>query len=228
MDDHCRLVAILGMGGIGKTILAARLTQDAAPSFERVFWRSARNAPPLDEALSRLIGLLSDQQLTAPASEAGQLALVAQLLRERPTLLVLDNLETLLKPGVRQPRYREGFEGVGALLQAFAEGRHHSCIILTSRGTRVWPLPSWPRPFWLKRSKPLFVLRSAPMVAMWQRVRSLARCGCGEWRTERWCLPRLGMPGRCGVWRSARTDSSSPAAEAMGRCGFGMCPAAAH
>jgi WD40 repeat protein/transcriptional regulator with XRE-family HTH domain len=133
MDDHCRLVAVLGMGGIGKTMLAARLAQDAASSFERVYWRSMRNAPPLNESLIQLISLLSDRQLTAPASEAGQLALVAQLLRERPTLLVLDNVETLLVPGVRLARYREGFDGVGALLEAFAEGRHHSCIILTGR-----------------------------------------------------------------------------------------------
>jgi WD40 repeat protein/transcriptional regulator with XRE-family HTH domain len=133
IDDHCRLIAILGMGGVGKTMLAARLAQDAAPQFERVYWRSARGAPLPNEGLPRVIGLLSDQQLTAPAGEAEQLALVAQLLRERPTLLVLDNLETLLEPGVRQARYRDGYASVGALLQAFGEGRHHSCIILTSR-----------------------------------------------------------------------------------------------
>jgi hypothetical protein len=98
-----------------------------------VYWRSLRNAPPLSEGLVGLIGLLSDQQITAPASEAAQLALVAQLLRERPTLLVLDNLETLLEPGVRQARYREGYGGFGALLQAFDEGRHRSCIVVTSR-----------------------------------------------------------------------------------------------
>jgi WD40 repeat protein/transcriptional regulator with XRE-family HTH domain len=135
MEDHCRLVAILGLGGVGKTMLAARLAQEAAPSFERVFWRTVRNAPLLSEGLPRIIGVLSGQQLAAPAGEAAQLALVAQLLRERPTLLVLDNLETLLEPGVRQARYREGYGGFGELVEAFGEGRHRSCIILTSRET---------------------------------------------------------------------------------------------
>jgi hypothetical protein len=121
------------MGGIGKTMLAARLAQDVAPSFERVYWRSVRNAPPLSEGLQGLVGILSDQRVSAPDDEAARLGLVVKLLNERPTLLVLDNLETLLEPGVRQARYRAGYEGFGALLQAFGEGRHHSCVVVTSR-----------------------------------------------------------------------------------------------
>jgi hypothetical protein len=40
------------MGGIGKTSLAAKLGQEVAPSFERVYWRSLRDAPPLGEWLA--------------------------------------------------------------------------------------------------------------------------------------------------------------------------------
>ena len=52
LDERCRLVAVLGMGGIGKTSLAARLAQEVASSFERVYWRSLRDAPPVGEWLS--------------------------------------------------------------------------------------------------------------------------------------------------------------------------------
>src|SRR5262245_30395141 len=45
LEDRCRLVAVVGFGGIGKTSLAARLAQSVAPHFERVYWRSLRNAP---------------------------------------------------------------------------------------------------------------------------------------------------------------------------------------
>ena len=37
LEERCRLAAVLGMGGIGKTALASRLAQDAAPSFLRVY-----------------------------------------------------------------------------------------------------------------------------------------------------------------------------------------------
>ena len=51
LEERCRLVALVGMGGIGKTSLAARLAEDVAPSFERLYWRSLRDAPPASEWL---------------------------------------------------------------------------------------------------------------------------------------------------------------------------------
>jgi len=59
LESQCRLVALLGMGGIGKTALAARLAQDVAPSFERLYWRSLRDAPPIDDWMAGAIGFLS-------------------------------------------------------------------------------------------------------------------------------------------------------------------------
>ncbi|HTD79384.1 MAG TPA: NACHT domain-containing protein, partial [Chloroflexota bacterium] len=133
LDERCRLVAILGMGGIGKTSLAARLAQEVAPTFECVYWRSLRDAPPVSEWLAGAIGFLSDQQVVPPAAESERITALLQLLRQRRCLLVLDNSETLFEPGQREGRYRTGMAGYGRLLQAVAEGRHQSCLVLTSR-----------------------------------------------------------------------------------------------
>jgi hypothetical protein len=62
-------------------------------------------------------------------------AVLLQLLRGPPTLLVLDNFETVLEPGERQGHDRDGYAGYGRLLQAIGEGRHQSCLFLTSRET---------------------------------------------------------------------------------------------
>jgi DNA replication protein DnaC len=45
MQDRCRLVAIVGMGGIGKTMLVTQLTQQLADAdhFQVVVWRSLMN-----------------------------------------------------------------------------------------------------------------------------------------------------------------------------------------
>ncbi len=133
VSDGCRLVGVLGMGGIGKTSLTARLAQDVAPHFERVYWRGLRDAPSLRELMAGAIGLLSDQHVVPPEAETPRLELFLQLLRQRPALMVLDNFETVLEPGQREGRYRDGFAGYGVLLRAIGETRHQSCLLLTSR-----------------------------------------------------------------------------------------------
>src|SRR6202022_2568127 len=133
LDEHCRLAAVLGIGGGGKTATASQLAQDAAPSFQHVYWRSLRDAPPAGEWMAGAIGFLSAHRVVPPEGESARLAVFLQLLRDRSSLLVLDNFETVLQPGQHEGRYRDGFAGYGALLQAIGETRHQSCLGVTSR-----------------------------------------------------------------------------------------------
>jgi WD40 repeat protein/DNA-binding SARP family transcriptional activator len=131
--DRCRLIALVGMGGVGKTTLAAAAVKAAAPQFELVVWRSLLNAPPLDELLRDVLQALSPQRLVdIPTRLDAQLALLLDCVRERRCLLVLDNLESILDAG--QPgQMRPGYAGYAQLIQYVAERRHQSCLLLTSR-----------------------------------------------------------------------------------------------
>src|SRR5438874_6795950 len=62
--DHFRVVVVLGMGGVGKTALAAKVARQMKDTFEYVFWRSLQNAPPLKPLLKSCIQFVSDQQHT--------------------------------------------------------------------------------------------------------------------------------------------------------------------
>jgi WD40 repeat protein/transcriptional regulator with XRE-family HTH domain len=133
VEERRRLVLVLGMGGIGKTSLAAKLVQDVAPQFDRIYWRSLRDALPPAEWLRGVIGFLSDRSLSLPDGEAAEIGVLLQLLRERPNLLVLDNFETILEPHQQDGRFRQGYATFGRLLAAIGETRHQSCLLLTSR-----------------------------------------------------------------------------------------------
>ncbi|MBD2038798.1 hypothetical protein H6F76_27995, partial [Leptolyngbya sp. FACHB-321] len=131
--DRCRLVMLLGMGGIGKTALSVRLAEQLQDEFEFVIWRSLRNAPPVQEVLADWLGVISRRQLDLPESFSGRVNKLLDYLRHSRCLLVLDNVESLLVAEGRAGAYREGYEGYGPLLESIGQTRHQSCLVLTSR-----------------------------------------------------------------------------------------------
>ncbi|NJM60332.1 MAG: NACHT domain-containing protein [Oscillatoriales cyanobacterium RU_3_3] len=128
LQDRCRLIGIIGIGGIGKTALSVKLAQQVQDKFSYVIWRSLRNAPPLATLLSELVPFVSGQEETA--ADTGSLL---QCLRDRRCLIVLDNAETLLQTGNQSGQYRPGYEDYAELLRIVAETRHQSCLVLTTR-----------------------------------------------------------------------------------------------
>jgi WD40 repeat protein/DNA-binding CsgD family transcriptional regulator len=142
VDDKCRLVALLGMGGIGKTALSVKLAQEVQENFDYLVWRTLRNAPPIQEMLGNLIRFLSDEQETnLPETVNDRVTLLINYLRKRRCLIVLDNAETILQTGMsvassqeaRAGYYQEGYEGYGQLLRRVGEEPHKSCLVITSR-----------------------------------------------------------------------------------------------
>ncbi|MEO1635667.1 MAG: NB-ARC domain-containing protein [Cyanobacteria bacterium J06631_9] len=126
--DRCRLVGILGMGGIGKSALSVKLAQQLQDEFDYVIWRSLRNAPPLDSLLQDLVLFLSDQQDMQATPNR-----LRHWLQASRCLVILDNVETILQAGNRAGQYRVGYEPYGDLFRMLGESPHQSCVLITSR-----------------------------------------------------------------------------------------------
>src|SRR6266567_4610822 len=134
VQERCRMVSVLGMGGIGKSALVVRAMQQLAGHFDVVLFRSLRDAPFCDALLDDCLQVLAPESLARLSQDLERrLSLLLEEMRSRRVLLVLDNLEVLLEEGEVLGRLRPGFEAYGHLLRRVAETTHQSCLLLTSR-----------------------------------------------------------------------------------------------
>jgi WD40 repeat protein len=134
VEERCRVVSVLGLGGIGKSALVARVMYQIAEHFEVVIWRFLRDALTCEALLDECLQVLAPQALQdLSGSLEGRLSLLQESLRRTRVLLVLDNLEVLLEEGQGTGHVRPGYEGYARLLLQIAETGHQSCLLLTSR-----------------------------------------------------------------------------------------------
>ncbi len=134
LQERCRAVSVLGMGGIGKSALVTSAMRHWAAHFQVVLFRSLRDAPSCEALVENCLQVLAPQPLDLAAADLERrLGLLLEYLREQRVLLVLDNLEVLLLQGEAMGHLRPGYEGYARLLRRVAETAHQSCLLLTSR-----------------------------------------------------------------------------------------------
>ena len=140
LEDHCRMIAVLGIGGIGKTTFTTMLARQISHKFAYVIWRSLQNAPPVEQIIASCLQFSSAAAGLAPANQENQssdlnkqLTLLRSFLRDNRCLIILDNVESIFETGQRAGRYVDHYNGYGMLFQLLGETDHQSCLLLTSR-----------------------------------------------------------------------------------------------
>ncbi|MBW4521192.1 MAG: NACHT domain-containing protein [Scytolyngbya sp. HA4215-MV1] len=134
LAEQCRLVGVLGTGGIGKTFLAVKLAYQIKNQFEYFIWRSLRHQPTVQSILTDLIQFLAGQNSPdIPTDTNAAITLLLSYFRQHRCLVVLDGAEMLLKPAIRGGRYLDGYEEYGELFDRIGLEVHKSCLVVTSR-----------------------------------------------------------------------------------------------
>ncbi|MBE9162809.1 NB-ARC domain-containing protein [Tychonema sp. LEGE 06208] len=131
-----RLITIYGLSGIGKTALTLQLIPQIQHEFDRIIWRSLRDAPPLASLQTDLIKFCrGGAPVPAPYPEematTGRLPLL-EYLRSHRCLLILDDIQTIFSSQQLAGNYQPGYENYGPFFKQIAESSHNSCLILLS------------------------------------------------------------------------------------------------
>ncbi|WP_445630765.1 NB-ARC domain-containing protein [Nostoc sp. DSM 114167] len=110
IENKSQVVAIWGMAGIGKSLLAAKLVHEIEGKFDYIIWRSLWDAPTFDKFNEDL-----------------------RFFKDYRCLLVLDNWDTILKKGDFAGQYEEKYKEYGELLKQLGKEHQQSCLVITSR-----------------------------------------------------------------------------------------------
>lgn len=138
---ECRLLTVVGMGGMGKTSLAIRAARDCLDAFwHGVFWVSLVSLQQAQQVISAILNALSLSPGSNPEAQ------LLEYLEDKSILLVLDNFEQLLAPGCSES------QAAVAWIQKIIEHTREIKLLVTSRERLclrtewVYPLEGLPYP----------------------------------------------------------------------------------
>lgn len=131
MQDSCRLIALLGISGIGKTTLSLQLIEQIKTHFDYIIYRSLRFSPTLNATLTNLLQIFP-HEADIPQNIETQISQLLNYLRQYRCLIILDDVQMLFCSGQLAGQYKSGYEDYQLFFKLIAEVNHNSCLLIDS------------------------------------------------------------------------------------------------
>jgi hypothetical protein len=130
LQQHSRLITLIGISGIGKTSLAVQLVQQIKDEFEYTVWCTLDEFLTIDKFQSNLIQLFSNSEnLDSSPTNQKRLPLIKYLQNHR-CLVVLDDVHNLFCSGELAGKYKPESEEYRSLFKQIEKLSHQSCFLL--------------------------------------------------------------------------------------------------
>jgi len=128
--QNTRLIAVLGLWGIGKTTLVKRFIDLNLEQFEVVIWKSLKFPKSLDLWLNDLLNTCQKEPKESTDNKIQQLL---EVLSNHKCLIVLDDFQNLFAVGQMAGNYQPEYSSYQHFLKLIAEIQHWSHFILISQ-----------------------------------------------------------------------------------------------
>lgn len=132
ISDRCRLIAILGVNGIGKTALFRQLIEQIQTHFDYIIYRSLYWSPTLDKLLTQLLQIFPKSE-NIPEDTEDKISLLLNYFRQYRCLIILDDLHQLFKPEQLSGHYKTSYENYYLFFNLIGKQCHQSVVILSSQ-----------------------------------------------------------------------------------------------
>ncbi len=138
IENHTRIITILGLTGIGKSTLTVELIEQIKDKFDYIIWRNIDNYLSCESLQTNIIQFLSQTDFPSqkPEKISNSQTINNQLidyLRKYRCLLIFDNLQEIFASGKLAGTYLEEHENYGKFFQQIATSSHQGCLLFLSQ-----------------------------------------------------------------------------------------------
>lgn len=139
VKEHCPLVGVFGMGGIGKTPLLRKFVDKVKDKFDYIIWKKLEYSPFLEDFLTHIESYFSANNLEENPHKKNisqRILSLISFLNQHRCLLIFDNWEKLMVTDeISEDQQKINYSNYGKFLESVATLEHQSCVVFVSLQT---------------------------------------------------------------------------------------------